>query len=197
MPSLSAGEGSDRTVLDEVLATVVFTPTQLLENEAGASASVRVLRLATPEDVMPFGRRAAQALGFTERARTILAEADPRSQVIDAWLSADQARFTVAVGPMDCDAGAVARRLERELGLPVVLTRRESGAAAAGGFVEATGVLAAGLIPDLADWLAEPGVEPTVRSLGSTRDVTARELIDRLFPPEERSSWERPRRPRS
>lgn len=179
---------------EEALATVIFTPDELLENAAGASTSARVVRLATHDDVTLFGRQAAQALGFAERAKTILAETDPGSRVVDVRLSPDRARLAVIVESLGSDAVAVARSLERALGLPVDLRLVAPDATEGRETIEAAGVFAAGLPPGWTDWLAEPGVEPTVRQLEPAHGVTAREFIDRLFPPEERAAWERPRR---
>jgi len=175
----------------EELATVVFTARQLLENEAGVPPSARILRPATADEIVQFSRRAADGQGLTEQAETILQAMDPSCRAVDAWLSADQAQLTVVIDTLRADPAEAARALEHDLGLPVVL-RRANGEDS----VAISGVGGAGLPGEWTEWIAAPGDPPSVRPLQSPALTTARLFIDKLFPPADRATWERPRRER-
>jgi hypothetical protein len=157
---------------------VVVCPGQLADDEVGARAAGRVLRVATEEDILAFGRLDAEALEVVPHANALLAELRSDARATDAWLSPDGARLWIAVDRPLHDARLRARQLAGHFGRGVEL--RFGGR-------PLTGVQAAGLAPEDSRWLALPDSDATVRlALRPDGDPRAGAFIERAFPAEER-----------
>lgn len=172
------------------LATVVVGAGQLVERPEGALPTGRVLRIASQEEIVEHGRRAAADLDAPRRAAEVCTDRGQVARAEDAWLSPDGSVLEITLNRAVDDPGPLARDLGRAFGLPVRLSCLEDGRRRA-----LTGPSAAGLPEGWADWLAPPGAEPTVsQAEPGSREETASEIIDRLFPAEERPVVRRSRR---
>lgn len=179
----TARRGRVRAALRLSLATVVLRPDQVIEREIDPHASGRVLRIATEEDVVAFGRRAAAALQAVAQTNALLAEKEADARATDAWLSPDGARLWIALDRPLGDARLRARDLARQFGRDIELWLQDR---------PLTGVRAARFSFEDSGWLALPDDPPTVRlALRSERDSNAGAFIERQFPAEERPTRRR------
>lgn len=157
----------------EELATVVVAPDQLLECDG--LPSVTVVRLATEQDLLRFGQRAAADRGLLA---TITGQPGSSARALDAWLTPDGGRLHLLVGPPGpADADKLSFEIARLLGLPVDVHVGETIASS----VSVSGPIGSRMRSHWANFLVAPGSDATVRNDLAVSDFSAAEFIQRIF----------------